>query len=962
MKKVLAALLATILLAGLTAQASAQKKQEARPKDRLKRLQSTIKKMDLRVRDMTDAELDLAIQKHEQMLAKYAGNEFTPTVLYQLSELYIQKARKAFEKQMEEYEKAYDRYLQKELAEEPVLPRVDFREAKIFLQEILDDYPDVGFKDKVLYRLALCYQEEGNTEESIRYFERLIREVPHSNLVPEAYFRLGEHYFDKGDNEQALRYYEKLVTPEMWSNPFFDMSLYKMGWAYYRLNRYPEAISTFMYLLKDIDALERVQTQQIDRTAADLRKEASTYVAISFAEYGNPEEAFEFLETFSDPVYQKYKKDILAQLGEIYLRQDRYDEAIATFRYLLNHFPLDPEAPTYAQRIVLAHEKKWDIAGANEARGQLITSFGPNSRWYAAQKDSLLKVNTLRVVKEALYKKGVYHQLQGREQKNNVQYEKAVQQYRNFLALFPDDSLAYKVTFYLGECLYELGRYKEAATYYTQVFRKYGDTDYAEQAAYNAILSYYQASQQNASSGAVRFTIHNFYGLIGDVSLEVPDSSLQHFILASNEFVERFPDNPHVVEVLMKEAEVLNDLGRYDLSRRVYLMVVRNYPNSPFFATAVTMIAQAYFNEEDYSQAEAWYATITKTLPDSLPVVGKARLMMASSHFKLAEKYRRSGKLERAAEEFAATALKYPDSEVAESALIEAAKTYELLGNKAKAAAVFEEFLRRYPENRLFELCALRAARYREAIEQWEKAATNYALLRNKKAKNRVLALFLAGQNYFKAKKWNEAIEAFQAYLVEADNLNRALEAQTKIGLAWYEQDEVEKAKNAFRRAVDIYQQAPDRSKLNSYYVAQAQFMLGEIAYLAFSAIQLDPPFKTNLKRKSDALKTTLKAYTAAAKYRVAEWTTAASYKIGIIFEEFANAILTSPIPGGLSDEEIRAYEDQLKELALPFQQKALEAYQSNVRRAEKNGIVNRWVTLSKSRLSMLSSVLKGSE
>jgi len=944
-----------ILLLGAFAPLSAQEK----PEQKLQKLNRTVQQMKLSVREMSESELDLAIQKHEALLAKYSSDQFTPTVLFQLSELYIKKAQIEFQHRMEAYEKQMAEYQSGKIGIEPKLPRVDFSQAKIFLKEIVNSYPDVAFIDKVLYRLALCYQEEGDLNKSIEYLKRLVAAAPHSTLLPEAYFRLGEHYFDKGDNEQALEYYEKLVAPDMWSNPFFDMSLYKMGWANYRINHYPEAISAFMYLLKDIDVIERVQTQKLDRTAADLKKEAMAYVAISFAEYGGPEEAFDFLNSFTDKVYNAYKQGIIAKLGEVYLSQDRYDEAVTTFQYLMSHYPLDIRAPSWAEMVVNTYEKVQDLQRADEARRVRVQRFGPESAWYKSQKDSTAKAAALESVKRALYKSGVYHQLQARESKDRQQYQLAARQYEQYLDFFPHDSLNYKVNYYLAECYYDLGEYEKAALEYKKVYTIYPDNDYMEDAAYNAVLSFYKASEQAKDTNPIRFSVDEFYGLIGTVTIEVGNPAMQQLILTSNEFVRRYPKSPRTVEILMKEAEVLNSLSRYDLSRRIYLKVVRDFPHSDQFGRAAIMIAQSYFDEEDYEQAEKWYSTVVATLPDTAEEVHKATIMMASSHYKLAEKYKEAGDYKKAAVAFAETAMLYPTSQVAKLALVEAAQAYEALGNTEMAAQILEKFVDKYPDSRLAEMCILRAAKYREGLDQYDKAAQDYLRLEYVDSPNKIDAIFLAGLNYFKSEAWQKAIDTFQDYLRYANDLNHAIEAQCRIGLAFYNQNRTDEARRAFQNTIAIYKDAPNRSELNTYFVAQAQFMLGELDYIRFAAIDLKPPLKQNLNRKTAILRSVLKNYTAAAKYRVAEWTTAASYKIGKVFEEFANAILTSPIPENLSEQEVIAYETQLRKLALPFQQKAMAAYQTNLKLAQKNGIDNKWITLSKSHIAMLSSVVQ---
>ena len=510
----------------------------------------------------------------------------------------------------------------------------------------------------------------------------------------------------------------------------------------------------------------------------------------------------------------------------------------------------------------------------------------------------------------------------------------------------------------MAECYYALEQFEMAAEEYKKVYVFYPQNDYVEEAAYSSVLSYYKASKLYKTTSPQKFKLQEFFGFEGEVTIEVGNPATQQFILACNDILKLMPENLKIVDVLMKEAEVLNEINRYDLARRVYFKIVQDYPYSSQFEKAAALIAQSYFQEEDYQQAEKWYNTVVTMLPDTSDLVRRAKVRMASSHFKMAEKARDTGEFRTAAKYYVEAAMRYPESQIAELAIIEAGNVYESQGDTLKAAMVFEDFIAQYPESNLVEMCVLKAAKSREAIHSWEKAAENYLILRFSNSSNRIPAIYKAGICYFNAKKWRMAIDIFNEYGQISDDHNQKIAVLCKTGLSYYELINMEQAKLAFRKTVRYYQEKKPLVTLNTYYVAQAQFMLGEIGFIRFANIELVPPLRENLNRKSEVLKEVLKEYAEASKFRVAEWTTGSSYKIGQTFEELANAIITSPSPDNMTAEEIVEYEQQLKNIARDFQKKAMEAYQANVKQAEKNQIRNRWVTLSKSHLSMLSSLL----
>lgn len=929
---------------------------KSQTKDKLHKLNETITQMNLSGRDLTEAELLLAIQKNEELLTKYSSNEFLPTVLFQLSELYIRKAKLDYENAWETYEIEYKKFENKKIASEPMMPRVSFSKAINYLYDLLDNHSNTGLVDKVLYRLALCHQEEENVDRSIQYFKRLIAATPRSNFVPESYFRLGEHYFNKANYEEAINYYQKIVTSdEMWSSDFYDMSHYKLGWSFYNLNRYPEAISHFVTLLNDIDVLQRVKTQKLDITAADLKREAITYVSVCFSEYSDPDLAFKTLSKLTQN--EIYRNDIISQLGGIYLKQDRLDEAIQTYQFLLREIPLDANAPYYASQIVDAYLKRWDLIGANEARGQIVNNFNRDSNWYACQSDSIIQMKALEIVKDALYKKGVYHQNQAQESNSDItEYRNAIEQYRHFLEFYSEDSSAYKINFYLADCYYALKQYEVAAEEYKKVFSIYSENDYGKEAAYNSVLSYYNASKLYKTTNPQKFSLQGFYGLEGKVTIEVGNPATQQFILASNDMLKLMPQHPQIVDVLMKEAELLNEINRFDLARRVYFKVVQDYPHSSQFTRAAALIAQSYFQEEDYDQAEKWYSTVVTMLPDTMDIVKRSKIRMASSQYKKAQKLKETDNLSSAAVAFEQAALKYPQSQIADLALAEAGNLYKTMGDTAKAATVFEEFITNYPDSKMLEMCAITSATYREELGQWDKAAENYLLLRYSNSTRRIPAIFKAGISLYNAAKWKEAIEILDEYAQIANDPNPQLEAFCKVGLSYYELDDFEKAGEYFRKSISFYNSKKNQAKMNSYFAAQSQYMLGEIDYVHFASINLTT---TNFKKKAEALAKASNGFKKTIDFKVAEWTTASMYKMGKLFEEMANAMINAPLPDGLSDEEVVEYTFAMKKQYTPLQKNALDMYKRNIELAKKNRISNPWITLSKSRSSMLSSLLR---
>jgi hypothetical protein len=121
----------------------------------------------------------------------------------------------------------------------------------------------------------------------------------------------------------------------------------------------------------------------------------------------------------------------------------------------------------------------------------------------------------------------------------------------------------------------------------------------------------------------------------------------------------------------------------------------------------------------------------------------------------------------------------------------------------------------------------------------------------------------------------------------------------------------------------------------------------------------LEKPLDKNLKKKAKAMEKTVNLYRKALETRYSDVVAASAYRLGEVFEHFKSSLLNAELPRNLNKEEQEEYRFQLEEKAFPFEQKAVEAYSSNVRRIQdQNSPYNEWIKKSYQRLSELRPAL----
>ncbi|MBC7957654.1 MAG: tetratricopeptide repeat protein, partial [Cytophagales bacterium] len=139
----------------------------------------------------------------------------------------------------------------------------------------------------------------------------------------------------------------------------------------------------------------------------------------------------------------------------------------------------------------------------------------------------------------------------------------------------------------------------------------------------------------------------------------------------------------------------------------------------------------------------------------------------------------------------------------------------------------------------------------------------------------------------------------------------------------------------------------------------QATLQLTEPLLEAYRKVPLIEPLAKQLKLKKAKMEEVLRAYASATEVQVAEVTTAATFHTAALYQDFGKAMITSARPKKLNKAELEQYNVMLEEQAFPFEEKAIELYETNARRAAA-GIFDPWVQKSYAELAKIKPVRYG--
>jgi hypothetical protein len=135
------------------------------------------------------------------------------------------------------------------------------------------------------------------------------------------------------------------------------------------------------------------------------------------------------------------------------------------------------------------------------------------------------------------------------------------------------------------------------------------------------------------------------------------------------------------------------------------------------------------------------------------------------------------------------------------------------------------------------------------------------------------------------------------------------------------------------------------------YLAAQAALVLAQDDFDAFAAVRLVEPLEDNLSLKRDLMKTATEEFGRLVDYEVGEVTAAATFYLAEIYSHFSIALMTSERPEGLSPMEMEQYDLAIEEEAYPFEEKAIEVHESNLKLISL-GVYNEWIDKSLQKLA----------
>ncbi|MEW6168059.1 MAG: tetratricopeptide repeat protein [Pseudomonadota bacterium] len=799
-------------------------------------------------------------------------------------------------------------------------------------QRLLEEHPEHPGRDRALYQLARAQQLSGNEAQASTLLRRLGAEHPESGRSVEAHFRAAELLYQARDYAAAEREYravlEAPLPPASQARRYAEPAQYKLAWALYQQQQYAAALQPLLAILdrelppgEPLDPKAALAAVPLEK--ADMVGESLRLAGLSFAALGGGIAVGEQLAAPGAP--QRLDALLHAALAEQLLDKRRYSEAADTWAAFIARHPQHAQAPPFQARIIDAYAEAGFDAQWIDAKQSYVTRYAADAAYWGERTPDAAVLAAVRGHLEDLAR---HHHALAQAQTGDAaiaSYRSAAQHYRRLLDLYPDDAQRPATRMLYAEALLDGGAIEAAARQFEIAAYEDGSAD----AAHAAVLAWRRLGE--TARGADRTAILRAQA----------ESGLK--------LAARYPDHPRRTPVLAATAADLLELGDVERAIAAAQDVLAAQPATAQRNVALSVLADAHYASERYSDAEAAYTQLLAAFTDATPIEQRSAAVerLAASIYRQAEALRAAGDHAAAAQGFLRIGRVAPSASIRATADYDAAASQIAAGDWPAAARTLEDFRRRHAGHALIPQVDRKLAIAYDEQGQLAAAAAAYSRIAghaDQAASDRREAAWRAAQRYDTAGLVEPARQAYERYLqAHPQPAEPALHARQRLAAIALDRGEPQAARRWLQDIVDAARNGtpPQRAA-----AAAAQLQLGRMAAADAARVALSLPLEASLPRRVETTRAALAALSAAADYGFAETTTAATYEIAALYRDLGRALLRAPQPRGLDALEQEQYALLLEEQAYPFEERAIEAFQANLARLE-HGIWNEWVQRS---------------
>jgi cellulose synthase operon protein C len=516
-------------------------------------------------------------------------------------------------------------------------------------------------------------------------------------------------------------------------------------------------------------------------------------------------------------------------------------------------------------------------------------------------------------------------------------FEEARHWYREFLTSFPTDRESPVINFQLAGLLRENRSFGAAAVEFEKTAYGYPPHEKSSQAGYAAVSSYREH--------------------LGTARPEDAETVKREVVRSSLTFADAFPEHEKAAIVLGAAADDLYGMKEYEQARAAATKLIEAFPGTDgdVVRDAWLVVGHSSYELARYDEAESAYRNVLALLPAEDTTREPLVNNLAASIYKQGEQANAGRDYRAAADHFLRVGRAAPTSTIRPTAEYDAAAALIQLKDWETAASVLAGFRTDFPGDPLqLEVTKKIAYVYREN-NQLSLAAIEYERIERESRDDEIRrdALLVAAELHEKEGNSVRALEVYRRYVgyfPQPVELN--LETRNHIAEILKAQHDRTSYLAELEKIVATDASAGSaRTPRTRYLAGNAALVLAEQGFDAFAAVELVQPFEVNLQKKRALMQIATQKFSRLVDYEIGDITAAATFYLAEIYAHFSKALTASERPPDLSPVEREQYELAIEEQAYPFEEKAIQVHESNLKLISR-GVHNAWIEKSLRKLA----------
>jgi len=476
------------------------------------------------------------------------------------------------------------------------------------------------FKPIVPYYIAQLYYLQSKYDDVISYAPKLLDSAS-TKRAPEIARIIGESYYHTSRYNEAIPYLKKY---EKASGSLSRKDNYELGYAYYKVNDYTNALNYFVLVTNtDNDSLAQNAFYHVGDCYLKTNNKQSAMNAFGQASRLSFDSAIQedALYTYAKLCYE--------------LAYNPYNEAIKAFQKYIKNYP-------NSERV-------------DEAYTYLVNVF-TTSKNYKNALEALENIKTLTPELEQAYQKVAYYR--GVDLFNNMEYVEAIKLFDKAMKYKFDKDINASAMYWIGESYYRDKQYQSAIGSFDAYISEPGAIGKSElsDANYNIGYSYYKLKDyENSNLWFRKFVtfkpqadakkINDAYNRIGDgyfmtrdfdnavdyyelsykMKLVDADYALFQKALANGvqkkfpakisdliTFINAYPKSTYIQKAKFELAQTYLSDNQTDLALTNFKKFIDDYPNSVYINTCLSKIGLIYYNKKEDENALAYFDKLIK--------------------------------------------------------------------------------------------------------------------------------------------------------------------------------------------------------------------------------------------------------------------------------------------------------------------------------------------------------------